>query len=387
MPTPAVDLGAIDYDDGVHAKHRLTALPRLLRRPHRRGERVLDVGCGKGELAHDIAERTRRERHRHRRQPVDAGVRARSLRASERDVRAGRRGRLRARASRSTSLSSRTSSSTSSHASSSCAHCASAPARAGCSSASRRSIATGRCRCGKRSGSRTSPTRSTRSSTTRSSFATSSPRRAGRWASRCSSGARSGSKRQLELGEELCVAIEPRLEREPLDGSLPRGSGIGGAVGEHARTASASASGDGGSSRSQLSGMRHADPGLVADELDGAPARRIHDRQPAGHRLDHSARARVLDLRVQQEMRAAHQRRARRAASTGRRARRARACRARRAAAAPVETSRPVTSSVRPARGEHGANVRSASSSRYACVWSPPSSSTGPAGRRARARA
>ena len=53
--------------------------------------------------------------------------------------------------------------------------------------------------------------------------------------------------------------------------------------------------------------MRDADPGLVADELDGAPARRIDDRQSAGHRLDHSARARVLDLRVQQQMRAAHE--------------------------------------------------------------------------------
>ena len=53
--------------------------------------------------------------------------------------------------------------------------------------------------------------------------------------------------------------------------------------------------------------VRNADPGLVADELDRAAARRIDDRQPAGHRLDHRTRARILDLRVQQEMRAANE--------------------------------------------------------------------------------
>ena len=52
-----VDLGAILYDEGVHAKHRLTGYHDFfVERIHR--ERVLDVGCGKGELAYDIAERT-----------------------------------------------------------------------------------------------------------------------------------------------------------------------------------------------------------------------------------------------------------------------------------------------------------------------------------------
>jgi SAM-dependent methyltransferase len=53
-----VDLGAIDYDGGVHAKHRLTHYHDFFVDRIERGERVLDVGCGKGELAYDIAERT-----------------------------------------------------------------------------------------------------------------------------------------------------------------------------------------------------------------------------------------------------------------------------------------------------------------------------------------
>lgn len=54
----AADLGAIDYDKGVHAKHRLTRYHDFFVDRIGRGERVLDVGCGKGELAYDIAERT-----------------------------------------------------------------------------------------------------------------------------------------------------------------------------------------------------------------------------------------------------------------------------------------------------------------------------------------
>jgi SAM-dependent methyltransferase len=54
----AADLGAIDYDEGVHAKHRLTRYHDFFVERIQPDERVLDVGCGKGELAYDIAERT-----------------------------------------------------------------------------------------------------------------------------------------------------------------------------------------------------------------------------------------------------------------------------------------------------------------------------------------
>lgn len=53
----AVDLGAIAYDGGVHAKHRLTRYHEFFVARITEGERVLDVGCGKGELAWDLAER------------------------------------------------------------------------------------------------------------------------------------------------------------------------------------------------------------------------------------------------------------------------------------------------------------------------------------------
>ena len=52
-------------------------------------------------------------------------------------------------------------------------------------------------------------------------------------------------------------------------------------------------------------GVRDADARLVADELDRAAARRVHDRDAARHRLDHGRRARVVDLRVEQDVRAA----------------------------------------------------------------------------------
>lgn len=52
-----VDLAAIRYDDGVHAKHRLTRYHDFFVERVRPGDRVLDVGCGKGELAHDLAVR------------------------------------------------------------------------------------------------------------------------------------------------------------------------------------------------------------------------------------------------------------------------------------------------------------------------------------------
>ena len=54
----AMDRGAIDYDGGIHVKHRLTLYHDFFVDRIHAGERVLDVGCGKGELAYDIAERT-----------------------------------------------------------------------------------------------------------------------------------------------------------------------------------------------------------------------------------------------------------------------------------------------------------------------------------------
>jgi SAM-dependent methyltransferase len=54
----ALDRGAIDYDGGVHAKHRLTGYHDFFVERIGPDERVLDVGCHKGELAFDVAERT-----------------------------------------------------------------------------------------------------------------------------------------------------------------------------------------------------------------------------------------------------------------------------------------------------------------------------------------
>ena len=53
----ALDRAAISYDGGVHVKHRLTAYHDFFVDRVRPGERVLDVGCGKGELAHDLVVR------------------------------------------------------------------------------------------------------------------------------------------------------------------------------------------------------------------------------------------------------------------------------------------------------------------------------------------
>jgi SAM-dependent methyltransferase len=54
-----VDLLAIDLDGGVHAKHRIMRYHDFFVERVREGETVLDVGCGKAELAHDLAERAR----------------------------------------------------------------------------------------------------------------------------------------------------------------------------------------------------------------------------------------------------------------------------------------------------------------------------------------
>lgn len=52
-----MDRGAIDYDGGIHPKHRLTRYHDFFVERVGPEERVLDVGCGKGELAYDVAER------------------------------------------------------------------------------------------------------------------------------------------------------------------------------------------------------------------------------------------------------------------------------------------------------------------------------------------
>jgi len=54
----AMDRGSIEYDKGVHPKHRLTGYHDFFVERIGSTDRVLDVGCGKGELAFDVAERT-----------------------------------------------------------------------------------------------------------------------------------------------------------------------------------------------------------------------------------------------------------------------------------------------------------------------------------------
>jgi SAM-dependent methyltransferase len=54
----ALDLAAIEYDDGVHAKHRLTGYHEFFVERVAPDERVLDVGSGKGELAYDLVMRS-----------------------------------------------------------------------------------------------------------------------------------------------------------------------------------------------------------------------------------------------------------------------------------------------------------------------------------------
>ena len=49
---------AVDYGNGVHAKHRLTGYHDFFVNRLDGGERVLEVGCGAGDVAYDVAERT-----------------------------------------------------------------------------------------------------------------------------------------------------------------------------------------------------------------------------------------------------------------------------------------------------------------------------------------
>jgi SAM-dependent methyltransferase len=52
-----IDLAAVEYGDGVHVKHRLMKYHDFFVDRIRPGERVLDVGCGYGAVAHSIATR------------------------------------------------------------------------------------------------------------------------------------------------------------------------------------------------------------------------------------------------------------------------------------------------------------------------------------------
>jgi 2-polyprenyl-3-methyl-5-hydroxy-6-metoxy-1,4-benzoquinol methylase len=53
-----LDEAAIRYDDGVHVKHRLMRYHDFFVDRVRDGERVVDIGCGKAELASDLVERS-----------------------------------------------------------------------------------------------------------------------------------------------------------------------------------------------------------------------------------------------------------------------------------------------------------------------------------------
>lgn len=54
----SLDQAAIAYDGGVHVKHRLTRYHDFFVDRVRPGERVLDIGSGKGELAYDLVTRS-----------------------------------------------------------------------------------------------------------------------------------------------------------------------------------------------------------------------------------------------------------------------------------------------------------------------------------------
>jgi SAM-dependent methyltransferase len=53
-----MDRGAVDFGDGVHPKHRLTRYHEFFVERISADERVLDVGCGIGSVARDVAERS-----------------------------------------------------------------------------------------------------------------------------------------------------------------------------------------------------------------------------------------------------------------------------------------------------------------------------------------
>jgi SAM-dependent methyltransferase len=52
-----IDQEAVRYENGVHVKHRLTRYHDFFVQRIHPGERVLDVGCGNGAVAYDVADR------------------------------------------------------------------------------------------------------------------------------------------------------------------------------------------------------------------------------------------------------------------------------------------------------------------------------------------
>lgn len=56
---PVLGQRAVDYGGGVHPKHRHTKYHDFFVNRIRAGERVLDVGCGIGAVAYDMAERSK----------------------------------------------------------------------------------------------------------------------------------------------------------------------------------------------------------------------------------------------------------------------------------------------------------------------------------------
>ena len=48
---------SVDYGGGIHTKHRHTRYHDFFVRRIRKGERILDIGCGIGALAYDVAEK------------------------------------------------------------------------------------------------------------------------------------------------------------------------------------------------------------------------------------------------------------------------------------------------------------------------------------------
>jgi 2-polyprenyl-3-methyl-5-hydroxy-6-metoxy-1,4-benzoquinol methylase len=53
-----IDLASLEYGDGIHVKHRLMRYHDFFADRIHSGERVLDIGCGYGAVAHSIATRT-----------------------------------------------------------------------------------------------------------------------------------------------------------------------------------------------------------------------------------------------------------------------------------------------------------------------------------------